>query len=142
MTKLLTLSLALLALAACKKNDVPAAVPTMQLSGTMSGSSEVPANASTAGGTVSGTYTPSTNALSYTVTYTGMTPTMGHIHFGRPGKKGIVTIPFGNALTSPITGTTTLSPAQADSLKNGRMYANLHSATYGDGEIRANLTVK
>ena len=138
----LFLPLAFLALAACKKDDTPAAVPSMQLTGTLSGSSEVPANPSTASGTVTGSYVPSTNVLNYTVTYTGLTPNAGHIHFGLPGKKGTVTIPFGNALTSPITGTTTLSPEQADSLKAGRMYANLHTPTYGDGEIRANLTVK
>jgi len=76
--------------------------------------------------------------LTYTVTYQGITPTVAHIHTGAPGTSGSVAIPFAN-LTSPIMGTVTLTPEQADNLLNNRMYVNMHSSTYGNGEIRGDI---
>ena len=142
MKNLILLALSTLALAsACKKDDPATPATTMQLSGTLSGSAQGPAVQSSATGTVSGTYDKSSTMLTYTVTYTGLTPNGGHFHYGAPGKTGDVVIPFTN-VTSPITGSIKLSPTQADSLLLGHMYVNLHTVAKPDGEIRANVVVK
>ena len=141
-TLFLTLGVALLA--ACKKDDQPVAPANnmMTISATIDNKATVPATPSTATGTLTGDYNMTTNVLNYTITYQGMTPTMGHFHYGVPGKKGNVAIGFDDVSKSPIKGTVTLQPATADSLMAGKLYVNLHSATYKDGEIRGNVTAK
>jgi hypothetical protein len=121
----------------------------MQVSGTLSASNEVPAVASNATGTVSGTYTPSTKSLNYTVTYAGLTgpATAAHLHYGNAKHSGPVTVPFASAslpttASGTFSGTVTLNAMQADSLTAGRIYTNIHTTANSGGEVRANLTVK
>lgn len=89
---------------------------------------------------MSGTYNKETKVFQYTVTYSGLTPTAGHFHIGAPGATGPVSIPLlfnnsaGNGFASPITGSATLTDAQATALLGNSLYAN--------GEIRANVTAK
>jgi hypothetical protein len=136
----------LVLVSACKKDNET--VPTMQVSGTLSASNEVPAVTSSATGTVSGTYTPSTKSLNYTVTYAGLTgpATAAHLHYGdAKHKTAAPTVPFTgvpSAASGTFSGTVTLNAMQADSLTAGRIYANIHTAANGGGEVRANLTVK
>ena len=134
-------------LSACKKDDE--SVPTMQVSGTLSPANEVPAvTNSTATGTMTGMYTPSTKVLNYTMTYTGLTgaPTGAHLHYGNAKHTTAApTVPFTGVPTTAsgsFGGTVTLNAMQADSLTAGRIYANIHTATNGGGELRANLTAK
>ena len=63
---------------------------------------------------------------------------MAHIHTGGPGATGSVAVPFAN-LASPITGTVTLTPEQADNLLNNRMYVNIHTSAFSNGEIRGDI---
>nr|WP_245563786.1 CHRD domain-containing protein [Spirosoma luteum] len=113
----------------------------IQLKATMSGAAERPTpNASTATGAFAGVIDPSTRVLSYTVTYSGLTPTMGHLHrINAATGAGPVEIPF-PGLASPIIGTTTLTTAgRVDSLLNGYYYANLHTTMFPAGEIRGDI---
>ncbi len=120
----------------------------MQVSGTLSGSQEVPAVTASGTGTVTGTYTPSTKVLSYNITYSGLTgaPTGAHLHYGNAKHATAApTVPFSNLPTTAsgtFSGTVTLNAMQADSLTAGRIYANIHTSTNAGGEVRANLTVK
>jgi hypothetical protein len=149
MKKLLLSTLTgLVLLSACKKDDE--SVPTMQVSGTMSGSNEVPAVTAAGSGSFAGIYTPSTKSLNYTVTYTGLTgaPTGAHLHYGNAKHTTAApTVPFPTASLPTTTsgtfnGTVTLNAMQADSLMAGRIYANIHTAANSGGELRANLTAK
>ena len=146
----LLLATGLLAAAGCSDDD-QATAPTPALptvSAAFSGAQEVPAVTTTATGNFAGTFDRATRELRFTVTYSGLTPTAGHLHLGAPGANGGVFLPFpfNNAAStgfeSPITGTTILSPAQATALLANGVYANLHTAANPGGEIRANLTVK
>lgn len=131
-----------LSTAACSKDDDPkTTTETANLTATINGAQQVPANSSAATGTFEGMYTPGTKQLTYTVTYQGMTPTVAHIHLGAPGASGQVAIPFAQ-LTSPITGTVTLTAEQADKLLNNGMYVNMHSAALANGEIRGDIKKK
>ena len=123
----------------------PTPVATMQVGGSLTAASERPsANSSTATGTMTGTYDPNSKVLSYTVTFAGLTgnASAGHLHFGDAKHSGSVFAPFASvpaATSGSITGTATLTPAQADSLTAGRVYANIHTPGNPNGEIRANL---
>lgn len=136
----------LVLVSACKKDDET--VPTMQLSGTLSPSNEVPAITSSATGVVTGIYTPSTKVLNYTITYSGLTgpATAGHLHYGdAKHTTPAPTVPFTGVPTTAsgsFSGTVTLNAMQADSLIANRIYANIHTTANSGGEIRANLAVK
>ncbi len=122
----------------------------MQVSGALSGSNEVPAVTAAGSGSFTGTYTPSTKALNYTITYTGLTgaPTGAHLHYGNAKHATAApTVPFPTAslpttTSGSFSGTVTLNAMQADSLTAGRIYANIHTSANGGGELRANLTAK
>ncbi|GAB3921926.1 CHRD domain-containing protein [Larkinella terrae] len=123
--------------------DAPDKKDTVEFVGTLNGSQEVPSNSSAATGTMTGTYNKVTKELSYTINYTGLTPTAGHFHLspGGPGVNGGVIIPF-SSLTSPITGKSTLKQDQENALMEGRLYVNLHTAALPAGEIRADVKRK
>jgi hypothetical protein len=112
------------------------------VTGAFSGANETPAVTTSATGNVNATYNKATKTLTYTITYAGLTPTAGHFHMGAPGVAGPVVIYFPYFTYSPISGSTLLSQVQEDALLAGNLYANLHTATNGSGEIRANLTAK
>ncbi|GAB3338321.1 CHRD domain-containing protein [Larkinella ripae] len=120
--------------------DAPDKKDTVEFEGTLNGAQEVPSTASSATGTMTGTYNKTTKELSYTVNYTGITPIAGHIHLapGGPGTNGAVIIPF-STLTSPISGRSTLRQEQENALMEGRLYVNLHTTAYPGGEIRADI---
>ncbi len=114
----------------------------IQLTAMLSGAAEKPTpNASTATGSFRGIVDPATRVLSYTVTYSGLTPAAGHLHRVNNAATGLgpVEIPFAS-LASPIIGTATLATAgRVDSLLNGYYYANLHTPAFPGGEIRGDI---
>lgn len=139
---LLLASALTLSTAACSKKDDPTTTTTnadtTNLTASINAAQQVPVNNSTATGAFVGAYTASTKQLSYSVTYSGFTPTLAHIHIGAPGTNGSVAIPF-SSLNSPITGTVTLTADQADKLLTSNMYVNMHSSAFPNGEIRGDI---
>jgi CHRD domain len=113
----------------------------IRLTATLSGAAEKPTPViSSATGAFVGVVDQSTRVLSYTVTYSGLTPVAGHLHrITNANGTGGVEIPFA-ALASPIIGTATLTTAgRLDSLLNGYYYANLHTTAFPGGEIRGDI---
>jgi CHRD domain len=116
------------------------------LLGSASGAQEVPANGSAASGRAFATYDQRTRSLQGSITLTGMTATVAHIHMAPAGGNGPVVF----ALTETSAGSgvwalpanTTLSAAQAKALLTGGMYFNAHSAAFTAGEIRAQLVAQ
>lgn len=105
----------------------------------LTGAHEVPAVTTAASGTGTITVAPD-RSVSGSVTATGMSPTMAHIHQGAPGVNGPVIIPLtqsGNVFTVPAGAR--LTDAQYDAFKAGNLYVNIHSAAHPGGEIRAQL---
>jgi hypothetical protein len=140
-----TLSIAVILFnTSCKKtkdNPVPV-TPTTSVTiatTTFSGNNEVPASGSAATGTFSASYDQSTKILSYTVTYSGMTPTSMHIHSGAIGNNGTVIFTLTTPTSSPSTGSVPLNASQETDLLAGNYYINIHSSTYPSGEVRAQI---
>lgn len=125
----------------CKKSDdARPASNTVAFAATLSGASEVPANASTATGSASITYNTITKIMTVVVTYSGLTATAAHIHQGAAGANGSVIFPFASPVTSPINYTSiALDATQEATLYANGYYVNVHSATYGGGEIRGQI---
>ena len=116
---------------------------TMQFKGTMSPGAEVPPKTGSGTGDAMATLDTATKMLTYTVTYSGLSgpATAAHIHGpAAPGTNAGVLVPFASP-ASPIKGTVTLTDAQIADLKDGKMYANVHTAANPGGEIRGQMTM-
>lgn len=137
--KTLSLALVMCSLISCDDDDDVVAPKTTTFQATLNGSSEVPANTSTATGTSTLVFNNETKTFTVTTTYTGLTVTNAHIHKGAVGISGPPVFPF-TTFTSPITFTSgVLDAAQEADLFAGLYYVNLHSAAYANGEIRGQL---
>ena len=114
---------------------------------TYSGANEVPANASTATGTISGTYDTVSNVISYSITFSGLSTNSTAAHFhgpAFPGSNASVTFahpgfPVGVTSGNLATTTNTLTQAQEADLLAGKWYSNIHSTTFPGGEIRTQI---
>ena len=106
----------------------------------LSGANEVPPVATPAAGTAV-VDIKSDRSVTATVTVTGMTATASHIHEGAAGTNGPVIVPFtktGDNTFASAPGAT-LTEAQYESYKQGKLYVNVHSAKNPGGEVRAQL---
>ena len=123
-------------------NNTMSKSDTTVFTATLKGSSEVPANPSTATGSTTLTYNGATKTFTAVTSYSGIKPTMGHIHKAAVGQNGPVVFPF-TKLESPITLTSgPLTDDQVNALFKDSMYVNLHTDKYPGGEIRGQLTKK
>ena len=107
----------------------------------LKGSSEVPPNPSVGGGTAVLTYDASTKKLTWNVNYAGLTGPATGVHFDNPATataKAAVTGPSSGAPSSP--GEATLTDAQAANLAAGRMYLDIYTVAYPNGEVRGLVT--
>jgi hypothetical protein len=135
----------------CSKDDdnnTPAPKVDYTLSGSASGSQEVPAVTTAGTGTVTGSYNSSTNLLNYTVTWTGLSGPATLMHFHGPALAGtnagvaLGITGFTSADAGSYTGSATLNDTQEADLLAGKWYYNVHTATNGGGEIRAQVAVQ
>jgi CHRD domain/Secretion system C-terminal sorting domain len=120
---------------------------TIPINGTFSGTQEVPANASTATGTVTGNYDQKSGLMGIKVTYSGLAAnaTLAHIHRAAAGTNGPVQIDFNplgftfGAQSGTFSKIILLNATQAADLLAGNLYVNIHNASFPGGEIRAQL---
>ena len=107
---------------------------------TIDGDQAVPSADTPASGSGTATFLPSTNLLSWNLSYSGLigTETAAHIHGAAPQCEaaGIqVTLPVG----SPKIGSATLTTQQASDLLAGLLYVNVHSTAFPPGEVRGQI---
>jgi len=114
---------------------------TLKFDATLKGADEVPSNDSAGAGTVKATLDTTTKTFTYVATYAGLTGPALAAHFhgpAAPGANAPPTVPL-TSLTSPVTGTATLTDAQIADLEAGKWYFNVHTAAHKGGEIRGQL---
>lgn len=131
---------ALLTAAACV--DMPPEPPRVSQTGIrLTAAQEVPPTASAGWGNGSVTYDRISNQLTWSIAYDGLTAPLQSAHFHGPAASGTnagVMIPI-NVSFSPLQGTALLTEAQEAELMAGRLYVNLHTPTYPNGEIRGQV---
>ena len=130
-----------LALAAFTMLATPALADMMMFKADMKAAAEVPANDSKGMGTAEVTYDAAAKSLKWTVTFSGLTGPAAAAHFHGPaeaGKNAGVVVPL-TGTASPMTGSATLTDAQAADLMAGKYYINVHTAMHKDGEIRGQV---
>lgn len=110
----------------------------------LSGTNEVPPNASPATGFATVVLNNAGNQLAYTVTYSGLvgTLTASHIHKAAAGVNGGVLFGFAPPIgttSGSFSGTIAVTAANVADLNAGLYYVNIHSSVYGGGELRGQL---
>ena len=107
----------------------------------LQGSNEVPPNDTAGTGEVKATLDTDTKEFTYDVTYSGLTGPAVAAHFHGPAAPGVNAPPVivMTTLTSPISGSATLTDAQIADLEAGKWYFNVHTAAHKSGEIRGQL---
>jgi hypothetical protein len=117
---------------------------SLTLAADLAGANEVPANTTAGKGHVDATLDTTTNILTYTVRYSGLSgaPTMAHFH--GPAAAGVNAPPIVtvNVQGIPMRGASTLTAAQVADIKAGNWYFNIHTAAHPGGEIRGQVQVK
>ena len=135
-------------LVSCDKDDddIDNSDKMYTLSGNASGSQEIPTNATTGTATLTGTYNAKTNSLSYTINWNGLTGVATVAHFHGPATatetaNPMVDITIGaNGVNGNASGTVTVTDAFETALLSGKIYYNVHTALYPNGEIRSQVT--
>ena len=117
---------------------------TVEYNARLSGQREIPKTDSKGSGHMAATYDTMTKVLSYTLTFDGLSgpATAAHLHGPATRRESAgVMAPLGDKnLTSPVTGSVTLSDDQAKALQSAKVYVNVHTAANPGGEIRGQLT--
>jgi hypothetical protein len=109
----------------------------------LSGAQEVPPVQSAGKGSADVTLDSASKRVSWTVIYSGLSGPATAAHFHGPAERGQnagVAVPIPNQATSPVTGSATLTDAQAADLTAGKYYVNIHTAANPGGEIRGQVT--
>jgi hypothetical protein len=119
---------------------IPAAhAENISLAAHLLGSTEVPISQSDAFAEAQLTYDSTSRELQYYLNYDGVAPAKVDMHGpAAPGGKAasVLNIPLSQ---SPISGTLKLTPEQAGELLAGKMYLDIQSQKYPDGEIRGQI---
>jgi hypothetical protein len=115
----------------------------MKMKADLTGAQEVPPVTTQGKGSAEVNFDPASKKLSWTVTYSGLSGPATAAHFHGPaeaGKNAGVAVPIPNQANSPVSGSATLTDAQAADLQAGRYYVNIHTAANPGGEIRGQVT--
>jgi len=142
--------LAALALAALIAGATAARADVLNFQADLTGGREVPSNDSTATGHVEAALDTNTNTLTWTCVYAGLSAAPIGAHFHGPvsyvgatsEENAPIQVGTPGSLASPFSGKATIDATQAQDLKIGRWYFNLHSTKFPAGEIRGPVVRK
>ena len=135
-------------LVSCSKDSTPEPKTQYTLSATANGGQEVPAVATQGSGTLTGSYNSSTNALSYTLTWSSLSGHASLMHFHGPALAGVnagvalAITGFASEDQGSYSGSATLTEEQEADLLAGKWYWNVHTPEHAGGEIRGQVTAQ
>ncbi|HYC58509.1 MAG TPA: CHRD domain-containing protein [Thermoanaerobaculia bacterium] len=121
--------------------------PTKKFSASLNGAQQVPHVASSATGTGTVFLNAAGNQIAVNLTFSGLTSnaTMAHIHGpGGFGTNAGVLFDFTAVTPAATSGTIpeqtfAITPAQVAQLEAGELYFNIHTGSFGGGEIRGQI---
>jgi hypothetical protein len=122
--------------------SAPASAEVLHFRASLDSASETPPNSSTGSGSAKVNLDTTAKTVSWTVTYKALSGPATMAHFHGPAPVGVaagVEVPITGDLTSPITGSASVTDAQAADLRAGKWYVNVHTATNPGGEIRGQV---
>ncbi|GBQ27484.1 CHRD domain-containing protein [Gluconacetobacter sacchari] len=96
-------------------------------------------------GTVTGTLNEKRNLVLFSMSWSGLSGPVMAAHFhgpAAPGQDAGVMVPIKGPYSSPLHGAVIMTPEQVAALRAGRVYINLHTSAYPDGEARAQLQIQ
>ncbi|WP_234733878.1 CHRD domain-containing protein [Tellurirhabdus bombi] len=135
-----------LMLSSCTNDDAPDKRENVEFEATINSSQTIPRTTTPGTGTFAGSYNKNSKTLTYTVTYSGLTPARGGLYSmaDLTTQVGPRQVPFNTVATSPIQGTVRLSQQQENYLFDNQMYVNLTTGPENapTGAIRGNIRAK
>jgi cysteine-rich repeat protein len=105
---------------------------------TLDGAQQVPPVVTAATGSATFTLNPD-NSLTYSVTTSGLTGTVAHLHRGALGAPGVDVIDLDGGPTAWSGTTEPLAVDKVALLRAGNLFINVHTAANPNGEIRGQL---
>jgi hypothetical protein len=124
-------------------SSIAAQAATIALKADLKASTEVPPKDAAGKGTLTATLDTDTNELKYHIEFSGLTGPVVAAHFHGPAAEGVNAKPQvpikTSPISSPIDGSTTVTPEQAKDLVDGKWYFNLHTSANPGGEIRGQV---
>ena len=137
-TVLITVFVLLVGFSACDDDDEPVNDGTVNYSGSFVKSGDAVVTSAT--GTATGTFNPTTLVLTYKLTWTGLGSNAAAMHFHDAGPVIVPITGFAEATSGTYSGTATLTADQATDLAAGKIYAQIHTVNFPGGEILATLS--
>jgi hypothetical protein len=135
MSKLI-IPLALVGALASVPTVSPAFAEMLALKADLKGASEVPPTDSAATGTAEVNVDTATKEVKWTIQFSGLTGDATAAHFHGPAAVGENAGPAVDISGKIESGSATLTDAQLADLQAGKLYINIHTAKFPDGEIR------
>lgn len=117
----------------------PASAEMLAFKADLKGASEVPPTDSTATGTAQVNVDTDKKEVTWTIQYSGLTGDATAAHFHGPAAVGENARPAVDISGKIESGSATLTDAQLADLQAGKMYINIHTAKFPDGEIRGQV---
>lgn len=148
MKRVVSVAIVLLALGVTGLGIAASVGKSYKVSAKLKSGAEVPTpvGAENAKGSFRGTYVENEQGakLTWKLSFSRLTgpATAAHIHMGKPGVAGPVTVPLCGPCTSGMTGSAQISKAVITSLESGNAYVNVHTGKNPAGEIRGQVKVK
>lgn len=105
----------------------------------LAGASEVPPNNSAGTGTAQVNVDTEKKEVSWTITFSGLSGDATAAHFHGPAAVGENAGPVVDISGKIESGSAPLTDAQLADLEAGRLYINIHTAQFPDGEIRGQV---
>jgi hypothetical protein len=133
----LAVLVSLVGFSSCKKGDSTDTNGTVSYSGTFVKSSDVVVTSAT--GTATATFNPTTLVLSYTLNWSGLGSNAEAMHFHDAGPVISPITGFATAKSGAFSGTITLTASQATDLVSGKIFTQIHTVNIPAGEIKATL---
>ncbi len=134
----ISILLILVGFTSCKKSDTTEMSNMVSYSGSFVKSGDAVVTSAT--GTVTATFDPTTLGLTYTLSWNGLTSNAANMHFHDAGPVIYPITGFATATTGTLSGSVILTSPQASDLAAGKIYVQIHTVNIPAGEILATLS--